>query len=195
MATLQELGQLLHEVLSSFQGSDTPPDVRRSAGVWLERFQASQEAWGVVASLLQDEAAPKDLQLFSAFVLKSKVLKDLDKLGSQQWPHLRDVLLKCIQLHSEGPKELLTQIFLGVVGLGRVWRDWEDPLHDVQMRTSRINFLSFLQLLAEESYGDKGRGIGCSRGWWGGSHCHWLWMLYVPLHSLPGASDDFEGCS
>lgn len=61
---------------------------------------------------------------------------------------------------------MLTQLFLALVALVHAWEEWDDVLQGMEANMNKLSFLSFLQLLAEESCGSgagfKLTGVACA---------------------------------
>ncbi|KAK0464917.1 armadillo-type protein [Desarmillaria tabescens] len=126
-----------------------------NANTWLQDFQHSSEAWATSNVLLLSPDAPSAAKLFAAQTFRSKVTYDLHQVDIANLPSLRDTLLTALKSYQAGPKTIIVQLCLALVGLAVQYPAWDNAVQtmiDIFGRdpSSVPVLLQFLTLLPEE---------------------------------------------
>ncbi|PBL01247.1 ARM repeat-containing protein [Armillaria gallica] len=126
-----------------------------NANTWLQDFQHSSEAWATSNVLLLSSDAPPAAKLFAAQTFRSKVTYDLHQVDTVNLSSLRDTLLTALRSYQAGPRTIIVQLCLALVGLAVQYPAWDNAVQtmiDIFGRdpSSVPVLLQFLTLLPEE---------------------------------------------
>ncbi|KAK0478249.1 armadillo-type protein [Armillaria novae-zelandiae] len=126
-----------------------------NANTWLQDFQHSSEAWATSNVLLLSPDAPPAAKLFAAQTFRSKVTYDLHQVDTANLSSLRDTLLTALKSYQAGPRTIIVQLCLALVGLAVQYPAWDNAVQtmiDIFGRdpSSVPVLLQFLTLLPEE---------------------------------------------
>ncbi|KIY71002.1 ARM repeat-containing protein [Cylindrobasidium torrendii FP15055 ss-10] len=126
-----------------------------NANSWLQEFQHSTEAWSTSNVLLMSAEAPQAAKLFAAQTFRSKVMHDLGQVDPSNLAHLQQTLLSALRQHQAGPRSLIVQLSLALIGLALQYTQWEAPVQDMINTFGKDPvtvpaLLQFLTLLPEE---------------------------------------------
>ncbi|KAG7450617.1 ARM repeat-containing protein [Guyanagaster necrorhizus] len=126
-----------------------------NANTWLQDFQHSSEAWATSNVLLLSPDAPSAAKLFAAQTFRSKVTYDLHQVDPANLSSLRDTLLTALGSYQTGPRTIIVQLCLALVGLAVQYPAWDNAVQTMidmfgRDPSSVPVLLQFLTLLPEE---------------------------------------------
>ncbi|KAF9044615.1 ARM repeat-containing protein [Hymenopellis radicata] len=147
----------IQTVLSALDVFSRAPDKAslETANSWLQDFQHSSEAWATCNVLLLSPEAPHAAKIFAAQTFRSKVTYDLTQVDVANIPSLRDTLITALQQYQTGPRTIIVQLCLALIGLALQYPEWQNPVQQIvetfgKNPTTVPVLLQFLTLLPEE---------------------------------------------
>lgn len=152
-----EVGQLKHALATMYSNSDA--SMKKEATNYLENFQKSQQAWGIIHIILKSDSTDEnELKIFASQTLRSKLTYDLLQLNGNQLVDLKNSLLELIVIYNQitpVDKLIRTQLCIGLSQLSLQMLSWSNAMDEVlSIFTSSPQYLSclldFLKILPEE---------------------------------------------
>ncbi|CAA7258638.1 unnamed protein product [Cyclocybe aegerita] len=146
--------QALLSALDVFSRAPDKASIER-ANSWLQDFQHSPEAWSTCNVLLLSPDAPPAAKVFAAQTFRTKVTYDLKQVDAANLLPLRDTLLSALEAYHGGPRNIIVQLALAIVGLSMQLPSWEQPVETLIESFGRNpatvpTLLEFLTVLPEE---------------------------------------------